>query len=406
MNTRGGTLPVALLCVLVFAFLAATSVALMRAQVRETLYEARLAQAHAIAEAGIEEALNKLTLAPSWRDGWVERPFGGGAYTVTLSTDAAPWVESTGYAAAIPGLGRPARTIRAQAVFDGFYNFADSTFTVTWQTTAFDSAVDYSPTCASNKMTSNGCRSGDHVWANTAVVTTPGDIRIHGDATYATATSTPPAASTVSGEVRLAASSVTVPVEDGTPYVAVNDNGRLPASAYDSSTKRLHVTSTMTVTLSSGVYHLRGISSSGTINVSLGDPSEELAIYLDGDLWVGGARGRIASNNGCGGNGGGCRAYNVHVYGQEAGGTVWLGGFEQTAKNENETYLDVFCPRHEVTLNQRLLGRLVGRSVRVQNPYGGGNKYPVFFFDLQFGFASSDGVRWARGSWSEDYGRQ
>lgn len=36
----------------------------------------------------------------------------------------------------------------------------------------------------------------------------------------------------------------------------------------------------------------------------------------------------------------------------------------------------------------------------ITNPYGGSNTRPVFFFDLEFGFAKVTGSRWVSGTWA------
>lgn len=406
---RGAALPAAVLAVLAFAVVIAGSYGLMRVQVRETSYQVRQAQAQAIAEAGLEDALNKVMLASNWKTGYPQKNFAGGYYTVSVSTDLAPWITSTGYSASIPIMGRAARTVKAQALFDGLFNFANSTFTVNWRMMGFDSSVDRTPTCRiTTTIPGSGCVFGAHVAANATVATSGSALRIQGDALYATAASTAPAASTVAGKVSLAPSSYTVLVEDGAPYLTQNDNNASrinPFSAYNPATMILSVNPTTgDVALSSGTYYFKGINvTSKTLNINLSSKDYAVSIYLAGNLFVS-PDGQIDSSNYCTTNGGGCKAYNVHIYGQ-GGGSMTLSGYNAVGNQDNITYLDLYAPRDNVVINQRMLGRAVGENVKILNPYGGGNNRPVFFFDLQFGFTQSTGVRWVSGSWSESYFR-
>lgn len=406
MSARGASFPVALLAVLGMAIMVVGSYALIRMQVRESLYQVRSAQAQAIAEAGLEDALNKVLLTPSWKTGYSNKPFAGGYYVVSVSTDQDPWITSTGYSAVMPILGRAARTVQARALFDGFFNFAATTFTVNWPITAYDSSIDRTPTCRTNNLNANGCKFGAHVLGNISVVTGGSSLRINGDALYAEETSTAPAQATVAGLVTLLASSATVPIEDGSPYLTVNDNDAAHISnfsvAYDTNTMILYVsTRSGNVTISSGTYYFKGLYIVGAGNqnvrltVDLNNTSQAVNIYLAGNL-VTNARGYIDSN--CGP----CRPYNVHVYGQ-GGGTMTLTGYTAVNNANSSTQIDLFCPEDDIVINQRFLGRAVGRKVTISNPYGNGNNRPIFFFDTQFGFSQVDGVRWVSGSWSESY---
>lgn len=396
---RGSTLPAALLGVMCIAIIAGGSIALLRGQVKETLIQTRSAQAQAIAEAGLEDALNRLALNSSWKTGYSQKLFAGGYYDVTVSTDQMPWVISTGYSSAIPKFGRVSRSVGAQALFDGFYNYAASSYTVLWATTAFDSLVDPTPTCRATSMNASGCRFGDHVHANDAIETSGSSIRINGDATYANEFATAPAQSTIAGRIILGDTTV-VDVEDATVAAQINDvnSGRIsPWSAYSPTTKALSVTTaTGNVSLSSGTYYFSEIYvSSRTLTISMGgvNSGHVANIYVASSVFVS-PQGSIVSN--CGS----CRRANVHIFAQ-GGGTITISGYSDVGSNANTTYLDIHAPTSPVILRQRMLGRLIGKTVRIENPYGGGNRFPVFFFDLQYGFAQATGSRWVSGTWSE-----
>lgn len=403
---RGAALPAAMMAVLGFAIMIAGTYALLRLQVRETLYGIRLAQAQAIAEAGLEDAMFTVMQTPAWKTGYTNKPFAGGSYTVSISTDSQPWITSTGYSLPIPIIGPAARTVKAQMVFNGFYNFSDSTFSAAGAVTAYDSVVDRIPTCKTTALNASGCQYGSHVLANTAMILTGGAGLFNGNAMYATATSTPPSASSVlsPGTVSLAPAPLVVPIVDGSAFLTQNDNNAAhisPFTAYSTTTMILTVASG-NVTLSSGTYYFKGINvTSKTLNISLGDATQTIQIYLAGNLYVS-PLGAIDSSQSCTAASGNCRAYNTHIYGQ-GGGNLTIGGYSAVNKSANTTYLDLYCPKDDITINQRMLGRVVGKSVKLLNPYTGSPSYPLFLFDVQFGIAPNGGVHWVQGSWSESY---
>jgi len=436
---RGAALPAAVLVVLGFAVAIAGAYGLVRVQVRETVYQVRLAQAQAIAEAGLEAALNQVARTSSWKTGYNQRAFAGGYFTVSLSTDLAPIVTATGYSAAVPVMGRAARTVKAQADLDGFYDFSNSTFTMNWYATAYDSDSDDTPACTNTQMQSissvsalsnTGCRYGLYAHANTKVTiasSTTNPIHWGGDVAYAEPTSTAPYSSAVKGRVLLAASSVTVSnweedLDYPGLYLTQNDNNATrisPFAAYSTTTKILSVTAG-DVTLASGTFHFKGIvvASSRTLFIQLSRTDQAVNIYLEGNMTVAhmgmiDSREDTGGNNDCGrgttvGNGG-CKACNIHIYGR-GGGTITLAGYNTAASGtgkgvratENITYLDIYAPEDAVVIRQRFLGRVIGRQVDILNPYPG-NTRPIFFFDKKCGYAASEGVRWVRGSWSESY---
>ncbi|MBI3552832.1 MAG: hypothetical protein HY077_09960 [Elusimicrobia bacterium] len=116
-NSRGSGLVLSLIALTTLALLSGTVYRVTRSQVRESVYVLRQAQAHFIAETGMEDALWRLSKDASWREGFEKKPFGGGDYTVTLSTEDPPWINSTGYSPAIALLGPAVMTVRARAQF-------------------------------------------------------------------------------------------------------------------------------------------------------------------------------------------------------------------------------------------------------------------------------------------------
>jgi len=447
---RGGfTLPLAVVAVIAMGIIAVGAYGLARAQVRAILWESRTLQAQAIAEAGLEDALNNVARNASWKAGYPSpKYFAGGYYTVRVSTDPAPTITSTGYARSIPGLGRASRTVQAQAKLDGFYDFANSTFTMNWYAVAYNSNVNDKPTCnivemqslSSTSAPSKGCIYGLYVLGNDKVFIASSAVNpIHwsGDAAYAEPTSTAPFADAVKGKVVLAASRVTVPNWEEDPdnpglYLTQNDNNATrisPFSAYNATTGILSVTSG-DVELSSGTFYFKGIvvASSRTLFIQLDRTDQAANIYLEGNLSVA-YQGRIDTTRGtnnkddCGigtnEDNGGCKACNVHIYGR-GGGTMILEGYDVTCTNklgtgggngackgENFTYLDIYAPEDEIVIKQRFLGRVVGKKVDIISPYpidsNNTRNYPVYFFDTKCGYAASQGVRWVSGTWNASY---
>lgn len=99
MNERGSGLVLSLIVLAVLGLLSSAISYTVQALQRASVYELRLAQAQAFAEAGVEDARRELARDPGWRGGFQKKAFAGGAYTVTVSSSSPPVIESTGYAA-------------------------------------------------------------------------------------------------------------------------------------------------------------------------------------------------------------------------------------------------------------------------------------------------------------------
>mgnify|MGYP000875709546 CR=1 FL=1 len=79
---------VLLIVVVLVALLAATVVGHLQVNAEEI----QLMQNHihgvkalAVAEAGLNDALSRLRVAPGWTEGFTDKPFGNGTYTVTIN---------------------------------------------------------------------------------------------------------------------------------------------------------------------------------------------------------------------------------------------------------------------------------------------------------------------------------
>ena len=114
-NSRGSALVLNLIALAVFSLLSVLVYRTVRFQVREAVYQERLAQAHYISESGLEDALHSLYQDANWRTGFSQKAFAGGYYTVTLSTGTPPVITATGYSADIALFGRAVKTVSATA---------------------------------------------------------------------------------------------------------------------------------------------------------------------------------------------------------------------------------------------------------------------------------------------------
>ena len=74
----GSTLVLNVLVMTVFAMTAVIVYASARSQVHSVVHDARQAQAQAIAEAGLEDAMHGVYLNPLWRGGFNQKAFAGG----------------------------------------------------------------------------------------------------------------------------------------------------------------------------------------------------------------------------------------------------------------------------------------------------------------------------------------
>ncbi|MBI4376248.1 MAG: pilus assembly PilX N-terminal domain-containing protein [Elusimicrobia bacterium] len=111
---RGSGLVLSMVVLTGLSLMALAIYHMARAIVRESVYEVRLIEAQSIAEAGLEHALSRLSRDPSWREGFSDKLFAGGSYTVTFSPDSPPWITSTGRSRPIFALGSASRMVRAR----------------------------------------------------------------------------------------------------------------------------------------------------------------------------------------------------------------------------------------------------------------------------------------------------
>jgi hypothetical protein len=256
-----------LVCMAVFAILAAATYRLARAQTVESIFFMRSAQAQAIAEAGLEDALCNLRQSPAWNAGFNQKPFAGGFYTVTVGTGTPVTLLSRGYSAPIAIIGRAHRYAGGTVSFSGsnkalnpgFASLSQSIFKVDGFMDAYDSTIDLNPTTFG---------FGANIWSNAQVnVKDASGIKVRGSVVYQQGASPKPAA--IEGSVALATYTYTLPFHDGSAYVNSNNNAAIsPASVYNASKKLLTVGVGVTAAMAPGNYYLNGMTVDGTLQVN------------------------------------------------------------------------------------------------------------------------------------------
>lgn len=387
----GSTLVLNLLVVTVFAMTSVIVYAAAKSQVTAVVRDARVAEAHAIAEAGLEDAMHGIYMDPLWRTGFTQKPFAGGYYTVTLSSDTPPYVVSTGYSSSMMVMGRALKTVAARVeytagacpyavmaggtgggaavVIDGSADAYDITATLTPSATEFTTGA----TVRSNKSVSVG-----------GVACPP--AHVFGDVTHVTGG---PSASCVSGTI--AATTTTLTVADF-PEPGTNDNltGITPASAYSGGmAQKLDVNAGQTVTLATGTYVFKQINIAGTGILNVETSSGSVSVYLKNNF-------NAVS---------GCQINNIskvparfHFYGINGGNHVLLN-----CSTPMHAYLE--GSQSNFQLAQELYGHFCSDKVEISSTTGAVGK---LHYDLGGGGLVSH-VKWTTGpsgSWSESYLRQ
>lgn len=378
MNSRGSAMISSLLALVVLALLGATVYRLTRTQIVESTYQMRLAQAHEIAEAGIEDALRELVENPGWRAGFDKKPFADGYYTVKVTSATPPLLASTGYAKPIFLFGRAAKTVRVATAMalaagtDGAFCRAGSQYKVDGVADAYDSSVTVDPA---------SFQFGANIWSNGSVVTKEGvGVRVRGDVYYFSGSGPKP--STVEGTVTQAAPTAALPFHDGAPYVSANNNaaGLTPASVYSAATKKVKVPAGATATLLPGRYYFNELVVEGTLNVVTDSGTVE--VYLNGN-W---------------------NAPSTPASGKTVNTSRYPARFAVYGQGADKVYLNSSTPLHayiesraaQVDLNQTLYGNIIGNMINV-------TETGVFHFDLKLGGAA--GVKLAPQTWSHSYER-
>ncbi|MBI2789472.1 MAG: hypothetical protein HYX59_12385 [Elusimicrobia bacterium] len=383
----GSTLVLNVLIMAVFAMTAVIVYASARSQVHAVVHDAREAQAQAIAEAGLEDAMHGVYMNPLWRTGFYQKPFAGGYYTVSLSTEDPPYILSTGYSAPLLLTGRAVKTVGAKVQFTAgscpYAVMADKALKIEGKVDAYDITTTLTPS-ATQFITGANVRSNNNVSVLGAACPPAhvlGDVIGQGSV---------PAASCVTGSVSL--TTVTLPLAnfDCPTCEAVNDNltGISPSSAYNNGAQALTVNAGQTVTLSSGTFFFKKITINGTLNVNTSSGSA--AIYVKNNFFTG-------AN--CQFNNTSKIPARVHFYSTNPGNVVKLN-----CVTPFHAYLE--GSQAQFNLAQELYGHFCADSVEISSNTTDG--YGRVHYDMGGG-GLVDHVSWTtgvNGSWTESYTRQ
>ncbi|MBI4369118.1 MAG: hypothetical protein HY547_02695 [Elusimicrobia bacterium] len=376
-DDRGVSLVMSLVALALFSLMALTINQVSRSQARESIHVMRQAQAQAIAEAGIENALYELLQNPTWRDGFQDKPFAGGTYTVSLSTDSVPWITSTGYSPRIAVFGPRVKTVRARSHIRKKSPIpcpghqAQSLFAAEGLIAAYDSAAD--PDAADFLF-------GGHVWSNGEITTptTGSNILIRGDACYQTGAS--PQARRIQGSVGQSTYSLVLASHDGSAFKDKNDNltGLSPQSVYDTETQEIFVPSGQTALLKPGVYYFKKIAVEGTLTADTADGT--ITIYLAENLESPSGNGRIVNSS--------KSPARLLFYGQ--------GTAAMNLRFAEPLMAVIESPKGQININGNVYGKVTGDQVRVENS-------GILLFDRQLEDGAASHAQWEPGTWSCGY---
>jgi Tfp pilus assembly protein PilX len=282
-RSRGAALLITLISLSVFALLGVTVYRIIRSQVREVVYQERLAQAEYIAQAGLEDALHELYYNLSWKAGFSQKAFAGGYYTVTVSTDTPPLVTSTGYSKRIAIFGRAHSTVSARARVT--YSNVSAVYAIMASNLAQvngPARIDaYYPDV---NLKPSAFVFGAGVWSNGSAATTTG-ASVNGNLYYSNTASI--AAGTVAGSVIKSTTTQSLPNHTCGACKNKNNNATITGSAgcYNASTMDLNVGAGMTCSMKAGTFYFNNITVNGTLNI---DPSTgSVLVYFKGIMNVG-----------------------------------------------------------------------------------------------------------------------
>lgn len=281
----GSTLVLNVLVMAVFAMTAVVVYASAKSQVQAVVHDAREAQAQAIAEAGLEDAMHGIFLDPLWRAGFIQKPFADGYYTVTLSSADPPLIVSTGYSADLMLTGRAVKTVSAQIEYTaGACPYAvmaagngGGGVVIDGKADAYDITTTLTPS-ATEFTTGATVRSNNSIVVGGEACPPP---HVLGDVTHVSGGPDP---FCVSGSITQ--TTTTLNVADF-PEPATNDNltGINPSSAYSGgNAQKLDVNAGQTVTLSTGIFVFKQINIAGTGILNVDTSSGSVTVYLKNNL--------------------------------------------------------------------------------------------------------------------------
>lgn len=277
-RSRGSTLMITLISLAIFSLLGVVVYRIVRTQVREVVYQERLAQADYIAKAGLEDALRELYYNISWKAGFAQKPFAGGYYTVTVSTDSPPLVTSTGYSKKIAMFGRAFTTVQARAkvtysnVSAVYAVMADSLVQVNGpaQINAYYPDVNVNPATFV---------FGAGLWSNGSAGTTSGAF-VNGNVYYVNSVTLAP--NTVAGNA-IKSVKQTLPNHTCGSCKTKNNNAAITGTGcYNASTMDLTVGAGATCGMKTGTFYFNNINVNGTLNVDTS--TGPVIVYFRGSI--------------------------------------------------------------------------------------------------------------------------
>lgn len=280
-KSRGSTLLITLISLAVFALLGVTVYRIIRSQVKEVVYQQRLAQAEYIAQAGLEDALHELYFNLSWKAGFSQKPFAGGYYTVTVSTDSPPLVTSTGYSRKIAFFGRARSTVSARAKVT--YSNVTAVYAIMANNLARvngPAKIDAYYPDVNLKPASFVFGAG--VWSNGNLSTTAG-AAVNGNAYYLNTASV--ADGTVLGSVVKSSATQALPNHTCGSCKNKNNNSTITGGCYNAGTMDLTVGAGMTCSMRTGTFYFNNITVNGTLNVDTS--TGPVTVYFKGAMNLG-----------------------------------------------------------------------------------------------------------------------
>jgi hypothetical protein len=350
-----------------FSLLAVVVYVGAKSQVNLVIYHMREAQAQAIAEAGLEDALHELSLDSTFR-ATIQKAFEGGTYTVTMTSDSLPTITATGYSRKIfPVIGSAVKTVSVQTKFQPgncpYALMATHDIDVDGVVNRYNPAQTLTPTTTEYIF-------GGHVHGNTGVSAgscSTTTYRINGHVSMVSGLSSLTNCVAPPGTVSVTTLSVTAPT-----YTC--PGGSCPNTS-------LNVASGSTVTLNAGTYEYNHITVSGVL--SLNTSTGAVTIYY---------KGNFNTNTGCQINSSSKKPERVLIYATNPGNPVSL-----ECSTALHGYIEGDAP--QFTINQELYGHFCGKQVNVGTSgivhYDGGGSIE------HAGWAVGSG-----GSWQESFKRQ
>lgn len=357
-----------LMAVAVFSLLASVVYVAARTQSRAALNDIRQAQALAIAEAGMEDAMRMLYVNSAWTTGFSSKAFANGFYSVSLSTDVPPRVTSTGYSPSTFLLGRAVRTVSAQTVFTPgacpYALFADD-IVIDGKLDAYDPTTTLQP-CSTCFTT------GANTWANDNMTIGGAacpPTRLRGVASIGGGNALSGSAACAESGVVNSTESKTLPNWTG----AGVSNFTVPANS--------------TTTLYPGTYNYKKLTIKGVLNV---DTSTGV-VYINFDS-------NVSADSGC-------QINNLSKVPSRLRITDVSGNSGHTINLNCSTPLHAYLEgnANRFDIEQEVYGHYCGGSVKIASTTG---KIGLVHYDIGGGVLTRVALKTGSSSWTQSYKRQ